>query len=78
MRQLSLLPSNCTTAPSPPNRWCQVKLTFDGKQSTFSVDGKGWGSIPGSPFKATLNKPLTLSFGPFRGMVDELQVRLIK
>lgn len=60
----------------PRGRWCHVKLAYDGKRkSTLLIDGEIWGTLDVPPFKANLNKPLTLSVGPFRGMIDELVVR---
>jgi hypothetical protein len=61
----------------PRDRWCQVKLVYDGKgTASFYVDGKLWGSTQDQTFRPTVNHPLTLSFGPFKGMVDEVRVQL--
>jgi hypothetical protein len=60
----------------PRDRWCHVAIKYDGRgESTFSVDGEVWGRQAGQAFKPNLDKPLTLSVGPFRGMVDEVRVR---
>lgn len=59
----------------PRNRWTHVTIAYNGKdKSTFSVDGKQWGEIAGQAFKPTVKRPLVFSFGPFRGMVDEVRV----
>jgi hypothetical protein len=58
----------------PRDRWCQIRITFDGKDSaTFQVDGQTWGETRGKIFKGT--KPLLLTVGPFKGSVDELRLR---
>ena len=59
----------------PRERWSHVKLVYDGsgKQEMF-VNGELFGTKDAA-FKATVQKPLILSFGPFRGMVDEVIVR---
>ena len=59
----------------PKDRWCQVKLVSDGAKQTMYVDGKVFATKPAAAFKETVKAPLTLLFGPFRGMVDEVQVR---
>lgn len=59
----------------PRNRWCQVRIVHDGKQARFLVDGEPWGAIEGPAFRPGLKTPLVFTFGPFRGMVDEVRVR---
>jgi hypothetical protein len=60
----------------PRERWCQVKITWDGKgKAMFFVDGKAWGTIAGPTLKPGLAAPLTFSVGPFKGMVDEVRLR---
>jgi hypothetical protein len=58
----------------PKNRWCHVAIVFDGKETaTFLLDGKSLGSITGRIFRDDPS-PVTLSFGPFKGMIDELRL----
>jgi glycosyl hydrolase family 9/cellulase-like Ig domain-containing protein/PKD domain-containing protein len=61
----------------PRERWCQVKIAYDGQgRARFLVDGQAWGTMEGPVFKPGLKKPLVLTVGPFRGMVDEVRVRV--
>jgi PKD repeat protein len=60
----------------PRNQWTHVRITYDpaGKSELF-VNGKSWGAIDGPTLKPDLDKPLTLSVGPLRGMIDELRLK---
>lgn len=60
----------------PRDRWCHVKLTNDGSRQVLYVDGKPFATKADPAFKETVKAPLVLSFGPFRGMVDEVRVRI--
>ena len=59
----------------PKNRWCQVKLVYDGKgtQELF-IDGKSWGKTTEPTLKPLPGKPLQLMLGPIRGMIDEVRL----
>ena len=61
----------------PRNRWCNVKIVYDGKGAAMLlVDGKAWGKHEGPLFnEQAKNKPVVFTIGPFRGMVDEVRVR---
>jgi hypothetical protein len=57
----------------PRNRWCQVRIEYDGNQhAAFFVDGQSWGSVPVK--MPGQNRPLELVVGPFRGLLSELKI----
>jgi len=75
-RFLKTIPSTRFAREFPRDRWCHVKLTYDGQgKARFLVDGQVWGSSEGPVFRGGLKTPLVLTIGPFRGMVDEVRLR---
>jgi hypothetical protein len=60
-------------ASFPRERWCQVRLAYDGKgTATFFVNGDRWAEIAGVKMKA--GKPAKITVGPFKGSIDEVRL----
>lgn len=71
------IPSSRFAAEFPKQRWCHVKIAYDGQGSArFLVDGTEWGVLGGQPLKPEANEPVMLHLGPFRGKVDEVRLRV--
>jgi hypothetical protein len=70
------IPSNRFASEFPRERWCHVQIRYDGAgRAEFLVDGASWGVIEGQILKPGVNKPLVFSFGPFRGMIDQVRLQ---
>ena len=61
----------------PKERWCQVRIDFNGQGSaSFYVDGEKWGALEGVRIKDPKGDPAAITFGPFRGAIDELHLSI--
>lgn len=69
------VPSQRFADEFPRRRWCHVQIVYDGKgHATILVDGTAWGTSEVA--LSAEYEPVTLLFGPFRGRVDEVRLRL--
>jgi hypothetical protein len=69
------VPAQKFAADFPRNQWSHVEIAYDGRDTArFYVDGKLWGTQTGSLIAASKKPPMTLTVGPFVGMVDEIRL----
>jgi hypothetical protein len=69
------VPAQKFAADFPRNQWAQVEITYDGHDSaSFYVNGKLWGTQRGKLINPNRKEPMTLTVGPFNGMIDEISL----
>jgi hypothetical protein len=77
-RELQGIASKKFASDFPRNRWCQVRITYDGQQNAeFFVDGQSWGTASVKLPSDAAGQPLKLVMGPFRGLVSQLEMSKI-